>query len=50
MRALALVAALLMATPAAAAEPVRLAAAGSLRAALADVAAAFAAAPGGGPV
>lgn len=49
--ALALAVALLVAVPAAAAvEPVRLAAAGSLRAALTEVAAAFAAAPGGVPV
>lgn len=55
MRALLLAAALLMAAPAAgpsatAAEPVRLAAAGSLRAALAEVATAFAASPGGAQV
>ncbi len=49
MRAAAVLAGLLLAMPAAA-EPVRLAAAGSLRAALAEVATAFAAAPGGGPV
>jgi ABC-type molybdate transport system substrate-binding protein len=47
--ALALVLALLPTIPAAA-EPVRLAAAGSLRVALAEVASAFAAAPGGVPV
>jgi molybdate transport system substrate-binding protein len=46
VRALALAAALVVATPAAA-EPVRLAAAGSLRAALADVSEAFARSPGG---
>ncbi|MCU0889625.1 MAG: substrate-binding domain-containing protein, partial [Rubritepida sp.] len=46
MKALALIAALAFAMPAAA-EPVRLAAAGSLRAALAEVSAAFEAAPGG---
>ena len=39
-----------MAVPAAAAEPVRLAAAGSLRTALDEAGAAFAAAPGGAPV
>jgi len=49
VRLAALLAALLAAMPAAA-EPVRLAAAGSLRTALAEVAAAFAAAPGGAPV
>lgn len=48
--ALALAAALLMAAMPATAEPVRLAAAGSLRAALAEIAAGFAAAPGGVPV
>jgi ABC-type molybdate transport system substrate-binding protein len=42
--------ALAMAAPATAADPVRLAAAGSLRAALDEAAAAFAAAPGGAPV
>jgi ABC-type molybdate transport system substrate-binding protein len=47
VRALTLAAALMAATPAAAAEPVRLAAAGSLRAALAEVSEAFARAPGG---
>lgn len=40
----------LLAVPAGAAEPVRLASAGSLRAALDEAAAAFAAAPGGAPV
>lgn len=49
MKAALALAAVLVATPAAA-EPVRLAAAGSLRAALAEVSAAFAAAPGGGAV
>ncbi len=49
MRLFAFLAALVFALPAAA-EPVRLAAAGSLRAALAEVASAFAAAPGGAPV
>ncbi|PZW42303.1 molybdenum ABC transporter molybdate-binding protein [Humitalea rosea] len=49
MKRLALLLALVAATPASA-EPVRLAAAGSLRAALSEVATAFAASPGGGPV
>jgi len=50
VRALLLAATLLMAAPVAAAEPVRLAAAGSLRAALAEVATGFAASPGGAQV
>lgn len=49
MRLAGILAALLLAMPAAA-EPVRLAAAGSLRAALAEVAQAFGRAPGGGAV